>query len=171
MGWKSKTIHLLNPRVGGTAYALHSTSYPFGYRLMVERALALGRGGFARIGADDWAATHYQGMTLPKWVTGMPALFVLWPGPAGAESSARFEALLEGVQETEARIFLEQALDANKLPAELAAKVRAGLARRFDQTNICQGNSLIYSLEQYHCLWQQRSAELYQLAAQVAQGR
>jgi len=77
---------------------------------MVDRALAQGRTGFTRVGADEWAGIHYDGMDVPRWLTGIPVLFLLWPGPQGAETSVRFEALLEGIQETEARIFIEQAL-------------------------------------------------------------
>ena len=169
MGWKSKTLHLLNPRVGGTAFALHTTSHPFAYRCMVDRALALGRSGFSRVGADEWAGVHYRGMDLPKWLTGIPVLFLLWPGEQGAESSARFEALIEGVQETEARIFIEQALDRGRLPRELANRARALLRRRSRDTDFWQGNSIIYSMERYHHGWQERSRALYRMAAEVTQ--
>ena len=105
-GWKSPALHVLNPRVGGTVFALHTTSHPFAYRVLPDRSIAFGRVGFTRLGADEWAAIHYEGMTLPKWLTGMPVLFTLWPGKDGAESSARFECMLEGIQEAEARIFI-----------------------------------------------------------------
>ena len=167
-GWKSKTLHLLNPRVGGTVIALHTTSLPFAYRAMVDRALALGRSGFTRVGADEWAGVHYQGMDLPRWLTGIPVLFLLWPGPDGAEPGARFEALLEGVQETEARIFLEAELDARRLPPPIARKAEALLAQRHRETDFWQGNSIIHSMEQYHYGWQERSRRLYQLAGEVA---
>jgi hypothetical protein len=156
-GWRSKTPHLLNPRAGGTGYAMHTTSYPFAYRVMVDRALAKGWSGFGRVGADDWAATHYDGMAIPRWLTGMPVLFVLWPGPDGATSSARFEALIEGVQEAEARIFLEK-----------GGAAKATLARHFQETNICQGNSIIHSIEQYDHAWQARSRRLLTAAAEAS---
>ena len=82
-GWKSKAIHLLNPRVGGTVFALHATSHPFAYRVLPDRAIAFGRSGFTRVGADEWAGVHYSGMTIPRWLTGMPVLFMLWPGEQG----------------------------------------------------------------------------------------
>jgi hypothetical protein len=167
-GWKSKTIHLLNPRVGGTAFALHTTSAPFAYRLMPERALARGRGGFTRVGADEWAGVHYDGMTVARWQTGVPVLFTLWPGRDGAESSARFEALLEGIQETEARIFLEQALDRGGLNPALADRVRKLLAGRAVESSFFLGNSIIYCMEEYHYRWQERAREIYQAAAEVA---
>ena len=168
MGWKSPVVHLANPRVGGTSLALHTTSLPFAYRLMVDRALAQGRTGFTRVGADEWAAIHYDGMDVPRWLTGIPVLFLLWPGPRGAEPSARFEALLEGIQETEARIFIEQALERRRLPAALARRARKVLRDHFDETNFVQGNSIVHSMEAYTHGWQARSRRLYALAAEVA---
>ena len=168
MGWKSRTLHLLNPRVGGTAFALHTTSHPFAYRTLPKRALTLGRGGFTRVGADEWAATHYDDMEIPKWLTGMPVLFVLWPGTDGAESSMRYEALLEGIQETEARIFVEQALDRGSVRGSLADRVRTILADDVSETAFFQGNSLIHSMEEYSYRWQERARALYRAAADVA---
>jgi hypothetical protein len=169
MGWKSRDpIVPLNPRAGGTVFALHTTSHPFAFRVMSDRALAMGRNGFAHIGADEWAATHYNGYGIPSWSVGRGTLFVLWPGKDGAESSVRFEALREGVQDTEARIFLEQALDRGRVPANLAGKVRQVLADDFRDTGFFQGNSIIRSLEENHTGWQQRSRKLFQAAAEVA---
>lgn len=45
--------------------------------------------------------------------------------------------------------------------------VRDGLLDHFRQTNICQGNSLAHSIEQYHLGWQGRSARLLGLAAEA----
>jgi len=167
-GWRSKTLHLLNPRVGGTVFALHTTSMPFAYRVMPDHALAFGRSGFTRVGADEWAAVHFDGAAMAKWQTGIPVLFTLWPGKAGAQSSARFEALLEGIQETEARIFLEQSLQSGGLPQALAEKARKMLADNLQETMFFQGNSMMHAFEEYHFRWQQRSARLYETAAEVA---
>ncbi|MBC8872267.1 MAG: DUF4091 domain-containing protein [Planctomycetes bacterium] len=167
MGWKSPILHLANPRAGGTCFALRTLSYPFGFRVMPEKALAMGRGGFLRVGADEWADTHYSGAEIPKWLTGLPVLFLLWPGDKGAESSVRFEALIEGIQDAEARIFLEQALDRNKISGELAASVRTALARDSQELSFFQGNSVIHSMERYSFGWQERARERYRLAAEV----
>jgi hypothetical protein len=167
-GWRSKTIHLLNPRVGGTVFALHTTSLPFAYRVMPDHALAFGRNGFTRICADDWAGIHYDGAATVKWQTGVPVLFVLWPGKRGAESSVRFEALIEGVQETEARIFLEQAVERGGLRPGLATRVKKVLAENLEETMFFQGNSTIHAFEEYYYRWQERPARLYQAAADVA---
>jgi hypothetical protein len=97
----------------------------------------------------------------------MPVLFTLWPGANGAETSARFEALVEGVQESEARIFLEQALDKSALPTDVAARARQALARHFEETCFFQAKLCIFELEKYSYRWQERSRELYQAAAEA----
>ena len=167
-GWKSPTIHLLSPRTSGNFFALHTVSHPYAYRAVVERAVALGHRGLARIGADEWAAIHYDGMAMPTYVTGVPVLFVLWPGRDGAESSARFEALVEGVQETEARIFIEQAIEGGRLPADVARRAAGVLAERLQETGFLAGTLCVHELERYHCGWQERSRRLYRAAAEVA---
>jgi hypothetical protein len=167
-GWKSKALHLLNPRVGGTVFALHTTSYPFAYRVLPDHAVAFGRSGFTRVGADEWAAAHFDGMAIAKWQTGVPVLFVLWPGEAGAETSVRFECLIEGLQEAEARIFLEQALDRGSLPAAVAANARKVLRENLDETKFFEGNSMIHAFEEYHYRWRERAQRLFQAAAEAA---
>jgi len=148
--------------------ALHTTSYPFAYRAMVDRALAQGRNGFTRVGVGDWAGIHHEGLDLPRWLTGMPVLFMLWPGRDGAESSARLEALLEGIQETEARIYIEQALDRGGLPPAVVGKVRKTLKDHVDGTKFFQGNSIIHSMEAYYLGWQERSRRLYRMDAVIS---
>jgi hypothetical protein len=169
MGWKSKTLHLNNPRAGGTCIALHTVSLPLGYRLLADRCLAMGRSGFTRVGADEWAGVHYQGMTIPRWLTGMPVLFTLWPGNAGAEPSVRFEMMLEGIQEAEARIFIEQMLDRGSVSGDLAARARKMLADNFNETTFLQGNCIVQPFYENYYRWQERSRRLYQMAAEVAQ--
>lgn len=170
-GWRSPRVHLLNPRVGGTVFGMHTTSLPFAYRVMPDHALAFGRNGFTRVGADEWAGIHYEGCVIGKWETGIPVLFVLWPGKDGAESSVRFEALVEGLQETEARIFVEQAIERGELEAGLAAKVKKVLSDNLQETMFFQGNSMIRAFEEYSFGWQTRSARLYEAAAEVQQQR
>jgi hypothetical protein len=167
-GWKSPVIHLLSPRTGGNVMAIHTVSEPFAYRVLPDRALASGHSGIGRLGADEWAAIHYAGMAPTTWLTGMPVLFLLWPGKQGAESSARFEALVEGVQEAEARVFLEQALDDKRLPADLAKRIADVLSANQQETGFRGGTLCVHELERYHVGWQERSARLYRLASDVA---
>lgn len=168
MGWKSPVAHLAIPRIDSSVLSLHTTSHPFAFRAFTDHALGLGRAGICRVGTDEWAAAHYDGMNIPIWIVGMPVLFTLWPGPDGAETGARFEMLLEGIQEGEARIYLEQALDGGKLPRNVAARAQAVLDWHFRQTGFFQNKLCIHALEQYHDGWQERSRTLYRAAAEVA---
>ncbi|HUT32963.1 MAG TPA: hypothetical protein VNE39_05760, partial [Planctomycetota bacterium] len=108
----------------------------------------------------------------------------------GPVATARFELLREGVQECEARIFIEQALGEGKLPAELAAKCSGLIAER--NRAIVMGLSPHKSegfevtgaygrVHDWHCDagvvgatwyllsgWQERSERLYAAAAEVA---
>jgi hypothetical protein len=167
-GWKSPQVQLAIPRIDSSVQSLVTTSHPFGFRTLVNHAIALGRAGFTRVGVDEWASTHYDGMRIPTWIVGMPVLFTLWPGQDGAESSARFEALIEGIQEGEARIYLEKALDSGRLAPQLARRVGEALERHYLETTFFQNKLCIYELEQYSYGWRDRVREFYQVAAEVA---
>jgi hypothetical protein len=148
--------------------SLCTASRPFAFRVFTSHALGLGRVGISRVGCDAWAEAHYDGMRIPIWIVGMPVLFTLWPGADGAETSARQEALLEGIQEGEARIAVERALDAGRASGAAARRLRAGLDAHFRETGFFQNKLCIFELEKYHHGWQQRSRRLYRLAAVAA---
>jgi len=176
-GWKRPDIFLLNPRGGGTVLACGGASTPPVYRLVVDRALVAGCNGVARIAADYWDNIYFRGCKAWHFlIPGMGvASYVLWPGPAGAESSQRFEILREGVQEGEARIFLEQALDRSArrqvgrgaLPPELTKKVKDVLFRH-NQENFFIPISASGRFIDYFRGWQDRSRRLFGAAAEVA---
>jgi hypothetical protein len=170
LGWKSPQLHLLSPRMDSTCMAIVTTSYPFAYRVLTDQALARGRNGVCRVAVDDWAGNHFDGMGPRAWITGLPVLFTLWPGREGAETSARYEALLEGIQEAEARIFIEQAVDGGRLAGAAAKKATDILAQHLNETSIFQPNRTIHELERYYFGWQERSRRLFQTAAEVAGG-
>ncbi|KPK79160.1 MAG: hypothetical protein AMJ81_13695 [Phycisphaerae bacterium SM23_33] len=169
MGWKAPQTHLTIPRIDSSVQSLITASHPFAFRTLVNHSLALGRAGFTRVGADAWASSHYAGMRIPTWIVGMPVLFTLWPGPEGAESSARHEALIEGIQEAEARIFIEKALDSGRLPSEWRRRVTDVLQSHYLETTFFQNKLCIHELERYHYRWQERSRKLYQAAAAVSE--
>ncbi|MCX7590619.1 MAG: hypothetical protein N2255_03215 [Kiritimatiellae bacterium] len=166
--WRSPSIHLAIPRIDSTILSLHTVSYPFAYRTLVDRAIGLGRQGVGRMGADEWGAIHYDGMVIPQWIVGMPVLFTLWPGRTGAESSARLEAMIEGIQTAEARLFLQEALKNERLSPAMAAKIRNVLTDTLQEISFFQVKLCVHELEKYHYRWQERSRLLYQTAAEVA---
>ena len=108
------------------------------------------------MGGDYWAKSYYDGCKHYGGAPGFSIMKSLWPGPDGAEPSARFEAMIEGLQELEARIFVEQTLDRGILSAEQARRVTEQLGRHFKGT-------FAVGLD-----WQARSKAMYQLASEVA---
>ncbi len=115
-----------------------------GYRLLPSYALFLKKQGVGRIcfdywpilqakGGDEDAHVLYNRYPHSSCAQRAPALFRLsWPGPDGAETTLRYEALCEGVQESEAMIFISEALDkhAAALGDDLAARCRKVLYDR-----------------------------------------
>ena len=181
-GWKRRDICLLNPRGGGTVLGLSGVSKPAAYRLVIDRALVAGCNGLGRIGGDYWNDVYFRGCKAWHYlVPGMAVpTSVLWPGRDGADPSQRFEVLREGVQEAEARIFLEQALDrsarltaargASKggaLPPELAQRAQDVLFHH-NRANFFVPVSASSRFLDYFARWQDRSRRLFGVAADVA---
>ncbi len=174
------------------------------FRFMGEMNIAGCQRGFARFGADFWAVRKDS---RGRWRGGLSAryaktqwrnlnirLSVFSPGKDGAISTQRFEMLREGIQECEARIFIEKALtDENlraKLGEELAKKSQAVLDERIvpmrmgASTLACAGAWTSYAyidntwwqapgvMGYYWYVgsgWQERSEKLYSAAAEVAE--
>jgi len=177
-GWRHKDLWLVNSRRGwfGCFVGCAGVDTPFMFRYWPEQALTFGHRGIGRIGADYWGIwrdgcevlnmAKTRGRT--KGTVGYAINALIHPGPDGAESTARAEALLEGIQQTEARIFLEQALEAKRLPAPLAKRVTDLLRRRVRATRAIVSSSMSTQYDYCWQGWQKRSRALYRLAAEVA---
>lgn len=170
-GWKQMHHWLTYPRFWGTVIDCSDYSPPFSFRMLSERALAAGSRGFSRMGVDYWGKIYLTGMKKHTYAVGVPNLFILWPGKEGPETSSRYEILVEGMQETEARIFLEQAME--KLTDEkygpLKKRINAFLNRRLTEIMLdspAWTNPALVDLCSVN--WQRRSRELYAAAAEVA---
>ena len=156
-GWKPREqILLCTPRVDCGALVLNGTGTPWAFRIFPERAIFTGYQGTGRMGGDYWARSYHDGCKHSGGAPGFSIMKTLWPGPDGAESSGRFEAMIEGLQELEARIFVEQALDRGTLSSEQARRVTEQLGRHFKGT-------FAVGLD-----WQARSKAMYRLASEVA---
>jgi len=169
-GWKALTgpANCWLPRHWNSIAVTEGVSAPPSFRIGLERALVAGCPGMARVGADYWLATWLNGTPMHPYA-GMPISSVLWPGEDGAESSVRFEMLCEGAQETEARIFLEQAMEVEKLnDPEMSKRVTEMLDRRVLDTIFALPTAPHLKIEEYLSGWQVRSRQLYQAAAEVA---
>jgi hypothetical protein len=170
------------------------------FRLIGEMNVGGDQRGFGRWGADFWpvmkgrrgdyAGRIYERYPKANWRNLNIKTAFLGPGPEGPVATARFETLREGVQECEARIFIEQALDDGKLPPDLASRSRERIAER--NRAIAMGLSphaiegfqdagAYWRIHDWHCNsgiagyywyltsgWQERSMKLYDAAAAVA---
>jgi hypothetical protein len=155
-GWKVRDqVMLCTPRVDCGAVVVNGTDTPCAFRIFPERAIFTGYRGTGRMGGDYWAESYHDGCKHSGGAPGFSIMTSLWPGPGGAEPSGRFEAMIEGLQELEARIFVEQAIDRGILPSEQAKRVAEQLARHFKGT---------FAVGQD---WQARSKAMYQLASEV----
>ena len=156
-GWKVREQMLLcTPRTDCGAIVVNGTGTPWAFRIFPERAVFTGYRGTGRMGGDYWAQSYGDGCRYSGGAPGFSIMKSLWPGPGGAESSARFEAMLEGLQELEARIFVEQTLDRGTLDPGQTKRFDEQLARHYKGT---------FAVGQD---WQARSRAMYQLAAEVA---
>jgi len=170
-GWKNPELWLTYPRYWGTVIDCADYSPPFSFRMLPDRALASGSRGIGRMGVDYWGRSYLGGMEKMTYPVGVPNLFLLWPGKRGPESSVRFEMLCEGLQETEARIFLEQAVE--KLGGAGHADLRKRITELLDERT---AETLLdppagtnpEAVELCSIGWQTRSRRLYAAASEAA---
>jgi hypothetical protein len=170
------------------------------FRLIGEHNIGGDQRGFGRFGADFWPTLKDKKGERASRITGRyPKASwrnldvknaLLGAGSQGPVATARFEVLREGIEECEARIFIEQALDEGQLPPELAARCKQLIAERnhavvmglspHKAEGFCDAASYrrIHDWQDsgnvgyYWYLvsgWQDRSGRLYDLAAEVAE--
>ncbi len=165
-GWRVPYVFVSNPRANNAVSTAEGVSLPFAYRLWVSRTIVSGLNGIGRMGADYWGGYGYPfAMYMPVY---MPCRMLFWPGPRGAESSARYEMIVEGVQETEARIYCEQVLDAGVLPADVAARVAAALDAHNRETLHVPSGWAPHRVMEACNRWRERSRALFAAAAEAA---
>jgi hypothetical protein len=169
------------PAVAFIRHSFDDTLSLLKYRTMAERSLYCGTRGVGRIGLDFWDVLKDSrgrpGNLYNRWphsscAQRAPNMFRLaHPGPHGAEPTVRFEQFREGIQDTEATIFIAEAAGehADRLGPELAALCRRLLVermtycrRRAPETwgRVC--------FRTYHYGWRDLTARLYATAAEVA---
>lgn len=174
------------------------------WRNYVETNITGAQRGVGRLGADLWPVIRNkngdrQGFAWGRypesdWRNLGLYNYLLAPGPKGPGTTTRFEAFREGLQEAEARIFIEKAL----LDPNLAAKLGSDLVKRCRQTLDARLALMFRSMSNLQMIgggndagsqyatgwrwaggpcgqvwfigsgWQQRSEELYALAGEVA---
>jgi hypothetical protein len=168
--------------------SVYDAASPAKFRWLPEAMLMSDRPGQGAIGADFWPPPPAKGTfalatifsRYPRSANvggggkGITTTQLLYPGPAGAVPTVRFEMMREGIQEAEARVFLERLLleDPRRLREDLAAKaqelldLRARWARRH-LTFWCDEGVVLSPLVVPYSGWQQRTMRLYELAAEA----
>jgi len=104
-------------------------------RGIAEEQIMKGNHGADPIGADLWPAQVKGRIISGNWANaalgpGNCTRAFLAPGPDGAIGTERFEALREGIQIAETILFIQDALNAGKLDAELAKRANEVLDER-----------------------------------------
>jgi glycosyl hydrolase family 123 len=170
------------------------------WRFIAESSITGNTRGIGRLGADYWPAvrdkrgkrvgTVWHRYPEAHWRVLNIATSLLAPGPTGPAATQRLEVLRENVQECEARIVIEQALDDEttkaRLGEDLVGRCEQLLANRqrtmYRSTSFLQigpGSSLAFagwrgcgpcvtgSTWLQGSPWQDRSLELFNLAGEV----
>ena len=164
-GWKCEKFYLFNGSC--RVNPIDENNPPHVYRTFVDTGLNSGLRGIAQVGGDHWDAFG-DGFTMgvPRYA-GFAPESLLYPGDHGAVSSVRYEALLQGLQEAEARICIEQALESGKLPDVLKAELKQALVSYANEKAFSFGYHP-YLKENYG--WMARARIIYNAAARAAKG-
>jgi hypothetical protein len=188
-GWNQELQVTAFPREGGGGFVIRPPLWmdaPLGvHRELAEGCLAANLRGFGRVGADFWPVlggklllNRYPESNMAQLSLSTASASVFHPGPEGALSTVRFENLREGVQEAEAKIFVERALvdkdKRAKLGEETAKKHEETLKERIRIYRRCQqGGKNIPDAKDWEWFaaesgWQERTGQLFAAAAAVA---
>jgi len=179
-GWKYKRLVVEFPR---DLWRADLGTQMLQARLRVEANIQGKQYGVGRLGGDFWPVLkgprglrrligRHANLSTAGQLT-IKTTF-LAPGRNGAISTVRLEMMREGIQECEARIFIEKALlDAGmraKLGEGLASKCQALLDERTRSAMYCSGKRPDAGYGWFVSSgWQERSAKLFAAAAKVAQ--
>jgi len=168
-------VIVFSQRIGG------SQQPPLSIRTLAERTMLVGDNGAGRMCLDYWPVQgspggSHGGSLFCRWPSSTvgqrtPQLRMLsLPGKDGPVTTVKIETMREGNQEAEARAFVELAVVNNKVGGDLAARGRRLLDQRWQLCRITHNRYSLGPAERfaYNAGWQQRSADLYRLAAEVA---
>lgn len=171
-GWKLNAIPtMMSQRIGGKLQS------PMVTRTIAERAMVRGDSGAGRMCLDYWdmpdvrRGSHF-GTMYSRWPNSSadqrtPQLKMLtYPGPDGAVPSTKLLVMREGLQETEARIVLEKAIDAGKIDGDLAKRAQTLLDRRYEMLRAI--DYLRHTVRTtFGDGWRREAAKLYKMAGEV----
>ncbi|PCJ57396.1 MAG: hypothetical protein COA79_16135 [Planctomycetota bacterium] len=193
-GWKYNKKYLkLNFNRGGTeCLSLKGFAAPWSFRMWMESTTACGRNGNGRVGADflhlkinlksRWKGRKIKseaiggsGGTLygsyPNSGVGQTGLGnnttdLLGPAKDGPVTTIRFENARLGNQEAETRVFIERAILAKSLSADLLKRCQAHLDERTYALRLWRLNHGKIPLGSF--AWRTSNKKLFDLAGEVA---
>ncbi|PCJ57379.1 MAG: hypothetical protein COA79_16050 [Planctomycetota bacterium] len=192
-GWDFKPDYMAMNfnRAGTECLRLNGSPSPWSFRMWMESTLTCGRNGNGRVGLDFfkfkmdykklWGGERpksevyggsggtlfgsYPSSSVYQIGLGNSTTDLVAPGPKGPVTTARFENARSGNQEAEARIIIEKALVAGKLPAALSKKCQEFLDERTNALRMWALNNGAISWGQLN--WFQSTLNLYTLAGEV----
>lgn len=185
-GWNAGFPAFTMPRKYLYQYSPLSQYRNFAEGVLIGRWGAGGRpaSGFARLLTDFWDVDDRRSLYLRYHTGNWRNMYrdgprnILAPGPDGPVRTVRYEMLREGIQEAEARIRVEQALLEGTLPGELAERCTELLKERhrarmrdgvFSHSHAAHDDPFVSRIWGVDPEWQQLSARLFELAAEVAE--
>jgi len=176
--WKkgAERIEVANPRYGvGLVHGMYDGSPLVLFRTVAEAALQGNVRGLGRVGGDFWPLPTGKGGRMDSICDSYAAVgptnntrAMTSPGPAGAVFNERLEMFREGVQITEAVVFLQKALESKAAGGELAGKIEDLLDERARYYLRTRPNQECNWLSWECSDWQGRDDRLYALAAEAA---
>lgn len=183
-GWKQKFQACIFPREGASITLWENT--PMGaYHTAMEAVLTGNARGIGRIGADFWPVLGEREkrnilarFPLSNWMQlnlSSAAQQIFEPGPDGALSTIRFENLREGIQESEARIFIEKTLSDKELRTKIGVNLAKTAQEMLDervntyrQVNLIKTDAKGWEWFAKESGWQGQAERLFAGAADVA---
>ena len=181
-GWQKDGMFVSNPRLHNTVQQIMGYYPAFAFRIFPTRAMGLGYTGIGRMGANYWGTWAGGEVTAPPWededgrirpnaeLVDFSIKDLLWLDVDNRRihSSQRFEMLREGVQEAEARIFLEKHLASSSLDAEFRSRIEQVLEQHLYEVSFITRRTNSHLANDHSQRWQERSWMLFQTAAEAA---
>jgi len=193
-GWQDPRLHAQFQRINATGCTEAQ------WWMMPEMNITGGQRGVGRLGADFWPLAKGKGGSVrivgnvtdrypeASWRNLELINYFLAPGPDGPVVMHRFEAVRQGIQECEARIYIETALTDKALRAKLSDKLTGRIKQTLDERiRYLWASNSSHRFDRYSwgyptpwgggghsghtwflsTNWQERSEKLYALAAEA----
>jgi len=180
-GWQQERFHATFPRITSKTIGRIDDDSPLSqYRISCEAAMLSGMRGIGWIGADFWPVLEGARGRLDtlldrhpmdhRWNLGLhwSVTHLLGRGPDGPLPTLRHQMVRAGLQEAEARAFIERAL----MDGTQRARLGETLATRCQKLLDDRQTAMTWTRLHWEMLavsdWEQRAADLFAAAGEVA---